>query len=281
MFVPSMLLIPSLIQQCDVLVASFDPTVLRTVGVRIVQDLWANEIDSELGVDASSFEELMAHYNDDSHSWVVIVKADSKERGLRVRSLIKKEEFEVRNSELVGWLRAEIRARNQREPGLEHPKLLRNPSQPDTGGSTNDRTNDVRILVPQHRSKKTNRRNIIDSGKLRSDTFIASTADISALLRSRELIDGALNGPIAAIDTRDDVLDAIRDTRLCDPDSWRTVIQNAPLTERKYLGQVHELLRDLANEYRDAKDGKETYSNAFIYNFRTGSCIYYDLGRST
>jgi translation initiation factor 2-alpha kinase 4 len=92
-------------------------------------------------------------------------------------------------------------------------------------------------------------------------------------------VDKALNGPIAAIDTRDDVLDAIRDTRLSDPDSWRTVIQNAPLTERKYLSQVHELLQDLANEYRSPPDGKESHSNAFIYNYRTGSCIYYDLGR--
>lgn len=102
-----------------------------------------------------------------------------------------------------------------------------------------------------------------------------------ALLRTRELVEKAVNGPIVAIDTRDDIIDGIRDTRLCDPDSWRTVIQNAPLTERKYLGQVHELLLDLANEYRLPREGKEGYTNAFIYNFRTGSCVYYDLGRST
>jgi translation initiation factor 2-alpha kinase 4 len=114
----------------------------------------------------------MAHYRDDSHNWVVIVKADSKERGLRVRSLIKKEEFDVRSSELVGWLRAEIRARNQREAGTEHPKLLRNPSQADASASMNDRTNDVRIIVSQHRSKKTNRRNIIESGKCGLNTAV-------------------------------------------------------------------------------------------------------------
>lgn len=83
-----------------------------------------------------------------------------------------------------------------------------------------------------------------------------------------------LEGPIAAIEVKDDVLDSIRDTRLSDPDSWRKVIQNAPVAERKYLGQVHELLSDMANEM------KGTTRNAFIYNFRTGACIYYDLGRS-
>lgn len=98
-----------------------------------------------------------------------------------------------------------------------------------------------------------------------------------ALLRSREVAENARNGPVAAIDTRDDVLDSIRDTRLSDPDSWRTVIQNAPLTERKYLSQVYELLSDLASENR-ASDSSESYTNAFIYNYRTGSCVYYDLG---
>jgi translation initiation factor 2-alpha kinase 4 len=251
-------------RRCDVLVASFDPTVLRTVGVRIVQDLWAHDIIAELAVDASSFEELLSHYKEDSHSWVVLVKADSNERGLKIRSLVKKEEIDVRASDLVPWLRAEIRAQNHREILVDNPKLWRNPSQPDTGGPSGERGSDVRILAAQHRSKKTNRRNIIES----------------ALLRSRELVDKALNGPIAAVDTRDDLLDAIRDTRLCDPDSWRAVIQNAPLTERKYLGQVHELLRDLASEYAPGGGKEHESNNAFIYNLRTGTCIYYDLGRS-
>ncbi|KAE8553034.1 hypothetical protein EYB25_004413 [Talaromyces marneffei] len=252
-------------RRCDVLVASFDPTVLRTVGVRIVQDLWAHDIIAELAVDASSFEELISHYKEDNHSWVVLVKADSNERGLKIRSLVKKEEIDVRASDLVPWLRAEIRAQHHREILVDNPKVLRNPSQPDTGGPSGERGNDVRILVAQHRSKKTNRRNIIES----------------ALLRSRELVDKALNGPIAAVDTRDDLLDAIRDTRLCDPDSWRAVIQNAPLTERKYLGQVHELLRDLASEYAPGGGKEHESNNAFIYNLRTGTCIYYDLGRTT
>lgn len=100
----------------------------------------------------------------------------------------------------------------------------------------------------------------------------------AALSRSREVVEQALNGPIAAIDTRDDVLESIRDTRLSDPDSWRTVIQNAPPSERKYLTQVHELLSDLANESHMGGDSNDSYTNAFIYNYRTGSCLYYDLG---
>lgn len=92
------------------------------------------------------------------------------------------------------------------------------------------------------------------------------------------MADKALDGPIAAVDIRDDMLESIRDTRLSDPESWRNVIQNAPLVERKYLGNIQELLNDLANEAVDL-DGNVKYNNAFIYNYRTATCIYYDLKR--
>ncbi|KAF7719568.1 Serine/threonine-protein kinase, GCN2 family protein [Penicillium ucsense] len=248
-------------RRCDVLVASFDATVLRTMGVKIIEDLWKNGISAELAVDTSSLEELMARYREHNHRWIVIAKQDSKERGYKVRSLLRKEEFDIRSSELIAWLRSEMQmqARHQRDGGFDS-RQARQSSQQDASFA-GERANDVRILVPQHRSKKTNRRNIIES----------------ALLHSREVVENARNGPIAAIDTRDDVLDSIRSTRLSDPDSWRAVIQNAPLTERKYLSQVYELLSDLASEGR-SDDNSENYSNAFIYNYRTGSCIYYDLG---
>ncbi|KAJ5104481.1 Protein kinase (Gcn2) [Penicillium alfredii] len=248
-------------RRCDVLVASFDATVLRTTGVKLIEDLWANDISAELAVDASSLEELLSKYREHNHRWIVIAKQDSKERGFKVRNLVRKEELDLRSSELVSWLRTEVHARHHRE-GTADPRQSRLPGQQDTFMSQ-DRANDVRILIPHHRSKKTNRRNIVES----------------ALVRSREVAEDARNGPVAAIDTRDDVLDSIRDTRLSDPDSWRTVIQNAPLTERKYLNQVYELLSDLAIESRTGETS-ESYTNAFIYNYRTGSCVYYDLGRS-
>jgi translation initiation factor 2-alpha kinase 4 len=146
-----------------VLVASFDATVLRTMGVKLVQDLWASDISAELAVDASSLEELLSEYKEHNHSWIVIAKQDSKERGFKVRCLAPKEELDIRSSELIPWLRNEIRARNQREgaPDLRQSRL---PSQSDAIAGANERSSDVRILVSQHRSKKSNRRNIVESG---------------------------------------------------------------------------------------------------------------------
>ncbi|KAM5472512.1 eukaryotic translation initiation factor 2-alpha kinase [Microsporum audouinii] len=251
--------------KCDVLVASFDPSVLRTVGVGIVSTLWANDISAELAADTTpSLEDLLTRYVDDNYSWVVIVKQDSIERGLRVKSVQRKEDFDVRSSDLVPWLRNEMRARKKfkhdRPP--ESPKLIKHPSQSEAILSSKERDPEVRILTPLHKNKKTNRRNIVEF----------------ALRRSREVLDKGLDGPIAAIDIRDDVLESIRDTRLSDPDSWRNAIQSAPLVERKYLGNIHELLMDLASE-SVAQDGTVKYSNAFVYNYRTGNCIYYDLKR--
>lgn len=53
---------------------------------------------------------------------------------------------------------------------------------------------------------------------------------------------------------------------------WRKVTQAVPTAERRYLGEVHDLMESLSVQNKDAT------RNAFIYNFRTGLCIYYDLG---
>lgn len=104
----------------------------------------------------------MVKYRDHNHRWIVIAKQDSKERGFKVRNLMRKEEFDIRPSELVPWLRSEVQARHHRE-GVPDLRQSRHPSQQDALQSQ-ERQNDVRILVPQHRGKKTNRRNIVESG---------------------------------------------------------------------------------------------------------------------
>lgn len=78
-----------------------------------------------------------------------------------------------------------------------------------------------------------------------------------------------------AIETKDDVFEGIRETRLGDTDSWKKFIQRSPAGDRAYLQDVQELLKEKAAR---AKAG---FRSAFLYNFRTGGCIWYDLGHST
>lgn len=78
-----------------------------------------------------------------------------------------------------------------------------------------------------------------------------------------------------AVNIRDDMLDAIRNTTtIADADSWRRVIRTAPLAERKSLTHLYEAMTELAREM------KGVTRDAFIYNARTGACIYYDLERT-
>ena len=94
----------------------------------------------------------------------------------------------------------------------------------------------------------------------------------SAQARTQEAAQAFLEGPIAAVEMKDDIFNGLRNTRIGDAESWRRFIQSAPIAERAYLGQVHELLRQMAEE------GKGKEKNAWLYNFRTKACLFYDLG---
>jgi len=134
-----------------------------------VQELWANDISAELSIDAHSPDELLNDYKDDKHSWFVIIKQDSGDFGekqLKVKSMDKKEDYDIRGSELLGFLKNEFRERHQREGTNERAKLLRRSSHPDTNLGLKEKEADVRVLIPQHRGKKSNRRNVIEAGKL-------------------------------------------------------------------------------------------------------------------
>lgn len=241
-------------KRCDVLVASHDPAILRTTGIEVVQQLWGHDISAELAQDSRSPEDLLSKYREDNHSWIVIIKQDSV---LKVKSIGRKEvpDTDIPLTQLMTWVKAEIRERDQRDGTNQRAKLLRNPSQPETIGSS-DHEQDVRVLIAGTKSKKSNRRNIVEQAQGRAAT----------------LVNSFLDGPIAAIETSDHVMELLRETKLSDPESWRKVTHAVPTAERRYLGEVHDLMDSLSVQ------SKNSTRNAFIYNFRTGMCIYYDLG---
>ena len=230
----------------------------------MVAELIANGYTSELAIDAHSIEDLLRHYRDDRHSWLIVIKhgVAPDKPDLKVKSIAKKEDTDLRSSDLLNYLRNELRDREARE-GTAAQRLTKAPQAATTTPSA-ARAN-VDVLISHHRSKKTNKWSIVEAAQARSAELLAS-------------FQGA---PIAAIETKDEVMNAIHETRLSDPDSWRRVIQSLPLAERKYLQELHDLLlkyavrwREIVNEgaARNGEGGK-----AFVYNFRTGGCLLYDL----
>jgi eukaryotic translation initiation factor 2-alpha kinase 4 len=234
-------------------VASFDASVLRSTGIEILNQLWANDISAELAVDSRSPEDLLSKYRDDQHYWIVIIKQDSI---LKVKTTGRKEiqDVDIAISQLLPWLASEIRDRDQRDGISDRVQLVRHTGQANTSGAV-ENEQEVRLLVAQTKSKKSNRRNLVEQ----------------AQGRAASLVHSFLDGPILAIETTDHVMDLIRETRLSDADSWRKVSQSVTTTEKRYIGEILDVMKNLAFQNKDIT------RNSFIYNFRTGACIYYDL----
>lgn len=251
----------------DALVASFDSTLRRTTALEIVRTLETNGISAKLAHEARSPDELISDRPEEQPAWLIIVKSES----LKVKTLWAKEtpECDIPVRQLLNWLRGEIRERDsvlktntaKLRTGIAQSEG--NPLAGDassaypgssfggaggSGGGGGKR--DIRVLTGQTKSKKFNRQTVVEQ---------AQTA-------AAKLVQGFHDGPIAVIETTDAVVQAIRGTSLSEPETWRKLdVNNA---EKKYVRDVQDMLA----EFRD--DGAK---HAFVYNFRTGTCVFYDL----
>ncbi|GKT49171.1 eIF-2-alpha kinase GCN2 [Colletotrichum spaethianum] len=242
------------VKRCDALVASFDAAVLRSTGIEILQTLWSHNISAELAKDARSPEDLLSRNRDEGYSWIIIIKQDAI---LKVKTMDKKDipDVDIPMAQLLSWLRAEIRERDSKSL----VKLRNNAQQSETGAAVEaHQEQDVRVLTAQTRSKKFNRRTVVEQ------------AQVSAA----SLVHSFLDGPILAVETTDQVMDLIRDTCLSDGESWRKVEHSVTTAEKKYVREIHDMLLN----WKWAWERKNASRHSFLYNFRTGNCIYYDLG---
>jgi len=231
--------------------------VSRSLGTEILQTLWAHSISAELAKDARSPEDLLSKHREEEYSWLIIIKQDAM---LKIKSLGRKDvpDADIPTTQLLSWLRNEIRERDSKTV----VKLRGNSSTDTTNGSGSGEKEEqeVRVLVAQTRSKKFNRRTVVEQAQ--------STAS--------SLVQSFLDGPILAIETTDQVMDLIRGTCLSEVEGWRQVEQSVTNTERKYIREIHDELDNLRFKYQ--KKNGDGSRHAFLYNFRSGNCVYYDLG---
>lgn len=221
--------------------------------------LWEAEISSELATDTDTVDDILSRQLETGHSWIVILKHEPAST-LKVWNLLSNTMTEIPTTSLVSHLRTELRER-EHESGIKnsrHPALTRHSSHHAADNERDRGKSNVQVLLAQHKSKKSNKFHIVNAAQ---DHW-------------ERLLDELHSAPILAIETRDDVLESIRETRLSDGDSWRKVIHGVPVSERQYLGQVHELLGDMKRKWREG-GGQRV---AGLFNFRSGACIYYDLG---
>ena len=153
-------------RRCDVLIDSFDEGLLDLVGVDILHELWSNGISAELaeGDHGLSDENKFVKTKDfkEDHSWVVLIKSEDS---MKVKTTSRKDEIEVRLSDLTGHLRSEIRERDRLEGRTPRPSTQHQSNQQDFSGPEADRDIDIKVLTSQNKGKKVNRKAIVEEGK--------------------------------------------------------------------------------------------------------------------
>lgn len=237
---------PTIMPRVDVVVTSFDETTLYDACIDILRNILEAGISAELSDLFRNMDELDRAYVTAPKYWVVIVRPGGSK--IKIRSPTK-DETEVQNSELVNWLREEIGEKqsvNNSEPILRRTR---------SSHGASDRENVV-VFTPKHKSKKVNRAAIVDSAR-------------TAALELTESMNKSYK--VLAIDTDDETLQRLRNTRLADGDSWRALRHTVALAEREYVQQIQEQLQDWSNS------GQE---GAFLCNYKTKTCISYDFGKN-
>lgn len=230
----------------DVVVASFDEPTLYNSCIEIVRNVLDAGFSAELAGSFSSMEELEQAYATLTRYWTVIVRPGGSK--IKVRSP-SKDEADVTSSELISYLKEEISDKpsiNTSEPSLRRTR---------SSHGASEREN-VTILTPQHKSKKVNRAAIVDSARIAAQELAEHMSKTCRVL---------------AIDTDDETLQKLRNTRLTDSESWRTLRHSVTLNERDYVQEIQRQLHDWCELGQDG---------AFVCNYKTKRCIFYDFGNS-
>ena len=230
-------------KRCDILVVASGTETVKSAGVKLVTSLWANDLSAELSINRTS--------NDDEYSFVVTLRHEASNSVRVVSTAREAEEVDVPLSSLMSHLQQELRERESTK--ARQPALLRQASHHDSEPKGN-----VQVLLARHGSKKSNKYQVVSD----------------AQEQWTRKLDETKNAPILAVETRDDVLDLIQQTRLSDAESWRRTVQGVQLNDRQYVQQIHEMLSSWRKKWSENDGMRE----ACVFNFRTQHCIYYDLG---
>ncbi|KAH0498056.1 hypothetical protein TgHK011_005335 [Trichoderma gracile] len=237
-------------KRCDILVASFDPATLRSSGIEVLRLLWSHDVSAELARDSRSPEDLMSKHRDESYSWIIIIKQDSM---LKIKTVGKKDvpDVDLPMAQLISWLKPEIRDRD-----IKAAAKFRGAPESATHGEK-EHEQEVKILVAQTKSKKFNRRTVVEQ----------------AQITAASLMNSFLEGPILAVETSDHLMELVQNTKLSDPESWRKAEHSVSTSEKKNVREIHDQLDTWRYKY-EKKNGSK---HSFLYNFRSGTCMYYDL----
>lgn len=133
------------------------------MAIKILLGLWANNISAELAEGSIENQADNAYIKRDpfSHNWMVSLKSEDY---VRLRTVNRDEETEIRIKDVIAQIRSELRERDRQEDRSSKISLLREASQQENSASR-DRDVDIKILMSQNKGKKVNRKTIVEEGR--------------------------------------------------------------------------------------------------------------------
>ena len=234
----------SLPKRCDVLVVAKGSENLRNLGIKILTTLWNSEISAELAGSGWTAHEY-------EYAFIVSMRHEASNTVRLTNTESNAEGTEVTIASLTSYVQQELRDRGNK-------KTRRSTLRTDSSHHESDRKNNVNVLLARHGSKKSNKYYVVEA----------------AQQKWSEKLEQMKSAPILAIEGRDEILGLIQETRLSDGESWRKAVQSVQLNERQYVANIQETLESWRSRWA-AGDGLR---DACVFNFRTESSIYYDLG---
>lgn len=269
--------------RCDVLISSFSNSILDTIGVSILNQLWKKDIRADLLYNSYTVDDVVSSAQQDGVEWIILIKQQSynvpshkrKYKPLKVKKLSNNLDIDLDVDEFLQLYQHEnIIDKGFNEDTLSFGDKHEDYNHWDEGSSAsssqdgdkhNDEvysTNQKVIYVPNmaNRSKKANKR----------EKWVYEDAARKA---SSVIVTSLSNAPIITIDAlRDETMEIIAITSLAQKEEWlRKVFGSANnSTPRSFATSIYNSL---------SKEASRGNRWAILHSHKTGYSVIIDLQR--
>lgn len=269
--------------RCDVLISSFSNSILDTIGVSILNQLWKKDIRADLLHNSYTVDDVVSSAQQDGIEWIILIKQQSynvsshkrKYKPLKVKKLSNNLDIDLDVEEFLQLYQHE----NNIDKGLGEDTLLLGDKHEDynywdegssassshDGDKYNDEiysTSQKVVYVPNlaNRSKKANKR----------EKWVYEDAARKA---SNVIVNSLSTAPIITIDAlRDETMEIMAITSLAQKDEWlRKVFGSANnSTPRSFATSIYNSL---------SKEASRGNRWAILHSHKTGHSVIIDLQR--
>lgn len=268
--------------RCDVLISSFSNSILDTIGVSILNQLWKKDIKADLLYNSYTVDDVVSSAQQDGIEWIILIKQQSynvsghkrKYKPLKVKKLSSDMDIDLDIEEFLQLFQHESVDNGLNEDALAIGDKHDDYSNWDDGSSASSSqegdnnheevhtTNQKVVYVPNiaNRSKKANKREkwvYEDSGR-KAATLVANNL---------------ASAPVIIVDAlRDETMEIISITSLGQKEEWlRKVFGSANnSTPRTFATSIYNSLS------REASRGNKW---AILHSHKTGQSVIVDLQR--